>query len=76
MRFTAETREVFEMQNVTSAYMKGRTITSQPSFFIHGAPRARAPLILATEYASYASQRARNLHLALKNWAQSCYVTG
>ena len=58
MRFTAETREVLEMQNVTSAYMKGRTITSQPNFLIHGAPRARVPLILATEYASYASQRA------------------
>ena len=43
MRFTAETREVLEMQNVTSAYMKGRTITSQPNFLIHGAPRARAP---------------------------------
>ena len=31
MRFTVETREVLEMQNVTSAYMKGRTITSQPN---------------------------------------------
>ena len=51
MRFTAETREVLEMQNVTSAYMKGRAITSQPNFLIHGAPRARAPS-LAAEYAS------------------------